>query len=242
MKLSLFKILCAGASLLSVWTAQPACAERAADSLSNKRHAATLVELYTSQSCTRCPKANAEFAEFAQTHDVIALTFAVDYWNYMGWEDTFALPEFGARQIAINETMGRRGPYTPQVIFNAASHCSASKLKSLTNHLKNEAKPLKDMSMSFDGEKLILDVMDSQPVDVWRADYIPGQTFETPTDGYNRDKEMVYFNRVTVLERIASFSEGKGETIDRCEKSCVFIVQAADAGPVLAAISYTSSE
>ena len=68
-----------------------------------------VMELYTSQSCSMCPKANEQFADFAETHDVIALTFPVDYWDYLGWRDTFAKPAFSDRQRNYNAAMGRRG-------------------------------------------------------------------------------------------------------------------------------------
>ncbi len=39
-------------------------------------------------------------AELARRPDVVALTFPVDYWDYLGWKDTLAHPAFTARQKA----------------------------------------------------------------------------------------------------------------------------------------------
>ena len=49
-----------------------------------------VVELYTAQGCASCGKANAHVAELAEEKGVLALTFSVDYWDYLGWADTFA--------------------------------------------------------------------------------------------------------------------------------------------------------
>ena len=48
-----------------------------------------IVELFTSQGCSSCVKADEYFAEIARRDDVVALSFHVDYWDYLGWRDTF---------------------------------------------------------------------------------------------------------------------------------------------------------
>ena len=59
-----------------------------------------VVELFTSQGCSSCPPADAALAQVADRDDVIALSFGVTYWDELGWKDTFARPEFTARQTA----------------------------------------------------------------------------------------------------------------------------------------------
>ncbi len=58
-----------------------------------------LVELYTSQGCSSCPPADHLQAELAERPDVLALTFPVDYWDYLGWHDTLAHPAESHRQM-----------------------------------------------------------------------------------------------------------------------------------------------
>ena len=53
-----------------------------------------VVELYTSQGCSSCPPADDHFAKLAQTPGIIALSLHVDYWDYIGWADTFANAKF----------------------------------------------------------------------------------------------------------------------------------------------------
>ena len=49
-----------------------------------------VLELFTSQGCSSCPSADSLLGELAESRDdVVALSFHVDYWDYIGWEDRF---------------------------------------------------------------------------------------------------------------------------------------------------------
>ena len=50
--------------------------------------------------------------------DVLALAFEVDYWDRLGWKDTFSKAAWTARQYAYARAMARDGVYTPQVVVN----------------------------------------------------------------------------------------------------------------------------
>ena len=80
----------------------------------------TVVELFTSQGCSSCPPANASLAAVASRPDVLALSFGVTYWDYLGWKDTFAKPQFTDRQVAYEAGLGHGGPFTPQIVVNGA--------------------------------------------------------------------------------------------------------------------------
>ena len=67
--------------------------------------APVVVELYTSQGCSQCPRANRLLGEFSREPGIIALTFPVGYWDYLGWVDTFAQPEFTDRQRAFSRAL-----------------------------------------------------------------------------------------------------------------------------------------
>ena len=77
-----------------------------------------IVELFTAQGCVGCPEANARVEAVAAEPGVIALTYAVDYWDYLGWEDTFAKPEFSQRQRAYRRPLRLRDVSTPQVVID----------------------------------------------------------------------------------------------------------------------------
>ena len=69
-----------------------------------------VVELFTAQGCASCGEANAHVAKLADKPGVLALTFSVDYWDYLGWADTFAKPEFAERQKAYVAKLALREP------------------------------------------------------------------------------------------------------------------------------------
>ena len=57
-----------------------------------------VLELFTSQGCSSCPPADALLDEMGQRPDVVTLAYHVDYWDYIGWQDTFGAKENSKRQ------------------------------------------------------------------------------------------------------------------------------------------------
>lgn len=88
-------------------------------SMPDERPASQVVlELYTAQGCSACPPADAMMAELAMREDVIALSLHVDYWDYIGWPDTFASRDHTDRQTRYARRNGHSTIYTPQVVIN----------------------------------------------------------------------------------------------------------------------------
>src|SRR5271170_5995623 len=67
----------------------------------------TVVELFQSQGCSSCPPAEANVGGVSDRSDVLALAFEVDYWDRLGWKDTFSKASWTARQYAYARAMGR---------------------------------------------------------------------------------------------------------------------------------------
>lgn len=77
-----------------------------------------VVELYTSEGCSSCPPADNWISKLRHEPNVVALSFHVDYWDYLGWKDPFAQALFTQRQREQLQVNGARQPYTPQVAIN----------------------------------------------------------------------------------------------------------------------------
>lgn len=77
-----------------------------------------VLELYTAQGCASCPPADDMMLQLAGRDDVIALSLHVDYWDYIGWADSFADPEYAQRQQRYARRYGHSTIYTPQVVIN----------------------------------------------------------------------------------------------------------------------------
>jgi hypothetical protein len=85
-----------------------------------------VLELFTSQGCSSCPAADKLLAGYAKRDDVIALSFSVDIWDYLGWPDTLASHDNTERQRDYARKFGDSQVYTPQMIVNGASHIVGS--------------------------------------------------------------------------------------------------------------------
>ncbi|HEU6442031.1 MAG TPA: DUF1223 domain-containing protein, partial [Microvirga sp.] len=75
-----------------------------------------VVELFTSQGCSNCPPADALLVEYSKKPDIVALSFPVNYWDYLGWKDTLAHAEFTNRQKEYAHARSDRQVFTPQMI------------------------------------------------------------------------------------------------------------------------------
>jgi hypothetical protein len=86
-----------------------------------------VVELFTSQGCSSCPKADALIARLDERKDLIALAFHVDYWDYIGWADTFGSEAHSKRQRGYAQGWGSSRVYTPQMVINGEAGVIGSK-------------------------------------------------------------------------------------------------------------------
>jgi hypothetical protein len=82
----------------------------------------SVLEVYSSQGCSSCPPAQRWVNLFSNNNGlwqtVIPLVFHVDYWDYIGWADPFAKPQFSARQGEYKQVKGLNSVYTPGFILN----------------------------------------------------------------------------------------------------------------------------
>ncbi|WP_246098679.1 DUF1223 domain-containing protein [Paracoccus laeviglucosivorans] len=101
-------------------------------------HPPVVVELFTSQGCSSCPPADQMLAELAERDDILALSWHVDYWDYLGWADEFANPAFTRRQQAYAHAWGERGIYTPQMVVGGTDTLIALRPAELMSLLETQ--------------------------------------------------------------------------------------------------------
>lgn len=89
-----------------------------------------VLELFTSQGCSSCPPADRLLTRLAQdpklAGQVIPLSFHVDYWDYIGWQDPFASPRWTERQNQYARAFRANRIYTPQLVVNGRTDCVGS--------------------------------------------------------------------------------------------------------------------
>ncbi len=161
-----------------------------------------VVELYTSQGCSSCPPADAFMAELVQNPQVIALALHVDYWDYIGWKDSFAQAAFTERQKAYASAIGSHTIYTPQMIINGAERIEGNNPAAVTMAVANHLAQPGDVSLQLlrSGDTLSIDASsasaDATPMDVHLVRYTAEQMVEI-TRGENAGKSPTYHNIVT---------------------------------------------
>jgi hypothetical protein len=110
-KLARRSVLLAGAGLLA-----------GRDALAEAPGGPWAVELFTSQGCSSCPPADVQLGQLARQPDIVALSFHVDYWDYIGWKDRFATGQTTARQRAYSRALNQRYVYTPEMVVEGRIH------------------------------------------------------------------------------------------------------------------------
>ncbi|WP_298894667.1 thioredoxin family protein [uncultured Psychroserpens sp.] len=99
----------------------------------------TVLELFTSQGCSSCPPADKLLTAIQDRDDknsVIALSYHVDYWNYIGWKDPFSKESFSDKQRSYSRKFNSSTIYTPQVVVNGKEHFVGSNEVVMKNKLK----------------------------------------------------------------------------------------------------------
>lgn len=209
------------------------------------RRAQMVVELYTSQGCTQCPRANRLLGMFSREEGVLALTFPVGIWDYLGWRDTFARPEFSQRQRAYSHTLRVRGRFTPQLVMDGASQISASDwdaARAAIERARLAAPPVNapDLTLARLGNNRVrVTIGAAAPganADVWLLAYDPGPLTVVITGGANINRSVAHYNLVRWIERLDSWN-GSSAWYERprCDPECAVLVQTPNGGPILAA-------
>jgi hypothetical protein len=169
-----------------------------------------LVELFTAQGCASCGAADSLIKKLADRPNVIALTWSVDYWDYLGWKDTFAKPEFTERQRAYDKRFGLQDVYTPQVVVGGAAQTSGdntSDMESLVGKaLRQKAVGPKVRFLSSG----VVAVGEGAPpsrggADVWLIRYDTKEQNIDIKDGDNRGKTVVRYDVVRELVRLGAW-------------------------------------
>ena len=97
-----------------------------------KTNPKAVLELFTSQGCSSCPPADALLRTMDQRPDIIALAYHVDYWDYIGWTDTFGAKAYSDLQKTYAQSWGSSRIYTPELVVNGAKGVVGSRDKEVT--------------------------------------------------------------------------------------------------------------
>lgn len=176
-----------------------------------------VVELFTSQGCSSCPAADKLLGELAQDPSVLPISLSVDYWDYLGWKDTLALPGHSKRQRAYAGSRGDRAVYTPQVVVNGTAHVLGSDKSAIERAVKlarsNAQRPQLPLKVKVADGKVHVEIPAAkhagQPAEVWLCPLSKSVPVEIAR-GENRGQSVTYTN---VVRGWTKLGEWKGEEL-----------------------------
>lgn len=202
-----------------------------------------LVELFTSQGCSSCPPADAILGELSNRSDVVALAFHVDYWDYIGWKDSFAHPSFSKRQKIYSNLISRTAVYTPQFMVHGHAAVAGSNLVELKSKIVKASKSNSEFKVTLKstGDQVQVHLADALPLsrinaDVFAVYFIPKIKVAIQS-GENAGRAITYSNVVTKFEKIGQWDglNTWSKTISpRPDQNIAVIVQSKGQGKVIA--------
>ncbi len=199
-----------------------------------------LVELYTSQGCSSCPPADDVLTQIAAQPGIIALSLHVDYWDYIGWKDTFGQAKFSDRQRAYAQAAGEKMIYTPQIIVAGDARVEGNRPDRVAEAIDQASRisPVTLQLSRVDGKILIdarTDAVLPRDAVVQLVGYI-GQADVEIRQGENAGKTVTYSNVATSWDVVGHWSgaEPLAISVDAPEGPVVVIIQAAGPQQVLA--------
>jgi hypothetical protein len=203
-----------------------------------------VLELFTSQGCNSCPPADEYFSELISDPGIIAISYHVDYWDYLGWRDTLAAPDFSQRQYDYAKARGDMDVYTPQVVVQGGRHTTGSDraaVKSLLREAVLSASPT--LSLAHQGDELVIGI-EGGPEGHGTLWLVPlAEMIEVPIKrGENAGRTLRYHNVARRLLPVGMWTGGAQrlvmpatEVLSGGATACAVLLQEDGHGPILAA-------
>lgn len=209
------------------------------------RQPATVVELYTSQGCNSCPPADSFLSELAAKSNLLALSFNVTYWDYIGWKDTLASKAFDVRQASYRAQMNARYVYTPQMIIGGVKHEVGSDrhavnkaIGSIDGHARNVP-----LNWHLQGSDLIIE-LPARPAEAALWLFYLDKRHDVPVRrGENSGKTLSYYNVVRKIDSLGTWDGSArqlrldlAEISEQGRDGCALIIQKGGHGEIIAAL------
>jgi len=201
-----------------------------------------VAELFTSQSCSSCPPAEALFSDLAEQDNLLTIEWHVDYWDTLihggsKWKDPYSDKAFTDRQRSYNQSLrGTRGVYTPQAIVNGVTEDAGNRRSSVIGLVEAAAATalsvgIADNTVSIDGSNTKAEVLFVRLLKQHETDVKGGENKGRKLHGKNIVLEAKVLGTTTPQPtQFKVPSVGAGET-------CAVLVQSLgdEVGPILGA-------
>jgi hypothetical protein len=171
-----------------------------------------VIELFTSQGCSSCPAADKLAGELARDPSLVVMSLPIDYWDYLGWKDTLAIPGHSKRQKAYSKARGDREVYTPQVVVNGLTHVLGSDKSAIENaigetHKQNVLALRVGLSVSGDQISVSVPATKNGPAkgEIWLCP-ITRNAEVTIERGENKGHSVIYHNVVRRWVKLGEYT------------------------------------
>ncbi len=198
-----------------------------------------VVELFQSQGCSSCPPANAYLNILADRSDILTLSFAVTYWDQLGWKDTFGSSQYAARQRDYAKS-GTGEVATPEFIVDGSTAVLGSSRRELDTAIAR-AKASRggpDISFSAKGVRVAA-APGKTSADVLLVRYDPRSRDVPIQAGENNGRTLPHRHIVRQLARLGSWDGSASEYLlpkpNEAGLATVVLVQRGKGGPILSA-------
>lgn len=217
-----------------------------------KQRPVAVLELFTSQGCASCPKADALLSELSERPDIIALAYHVNYWDYIGWADTFGTEQNSDLQRDYAQSWGSSRIFTPQLVVNGAAGVVAGKQDIVRDAVRAASNLPLQVSLNQAGGTLDISIPgkpDLKSAVVWLVTFHDRDEVAIER-GLNKGKSIAYSQIVTGRQAVGMWDPSSGahlklpvsEVLSGRSNGAVVMVQEERAGlpgPILGAASLT---
>lgn len=173
------------------------------------------VELYTSQGCSSCPAADQLMGELQKRDDVVALSFNVDYWDYIGWRDTLASHANTLRQQSYEKVLPSHRVYTPQMVVDGQQDVVGNARRDVVQAIDRRLGETRGKRLSIaiaqagDTVQVRIGAGTKQAATIWLAHTLSSRAVNI-AKGENGGKVVTYYN---VVRGFSAVGKWTGEAV-----------------------------
>lgn len=201
-----------------------------------------VVELFTSQGCSSCPPADRLLQDIladAAEKEVYALSFHVDYWNYLGWKDPYSHAAYSERQRTYAQKFHSTRVYTPQMIVNGTQEFVGSDRTkaalALEKALSKASNAFLELKWYPQSQRLRYEIKGITEPSLLRIALVEKKIENSVSRGENRGKKLNHVQVVRKYESINLEKDAAGdltfeipEDLDRSQLEIVAYLQNQD--------------
>jgi hypothetical protein len=201
----------------------------------------TVIELFQSQGCSSCPPANANVMALSTRQDILALSFQVTYWDQLGWKDTFASPQYTARQWDYARGLRHDNVFTPQVVINGRADVVGIQPGEIERAAARVDRGPGGPRLDIGGGRVTVSgAAPGRPATVWLVRYDPNVVQVPIRRGENGGRTLPHKNIVRSLTRLGDWSGPvRSYPLPPTEPGGLkraILIQSGPGGPILAAV------